>query len=341
MATIRKRGEYSWEAQVRRQGFPTRTKTFNTRGDAEKWARALESELDRGLFIDRAQSEKKTFGHVCQLYQEKILPRLKGAAADASRLKRLREKFGKFSLAAITPSMVAEYRDERAKVVSPQTVKHELGLLTRVMKAAVLDFGIPLPHGLPTEKIRKPTVKNARERRLHPGELEAIEKASGSIHLPAVLRFAVETAMRRGEITGLHWENISLKKRVALLEETKNGDNRAVPLSSAAIEALESIPRRIDGKVFPVTGESLSQAFERALIRARKRYEEECNAQGRRQDPEFLVNLHLHDLRHEATSRLAEKLPVHELAKVTGHKDLRMLMRYYHPRAEDLAKKLG
>jgi integrase len=130
--------------------------------------------------------------------------------------------------------------------------------------------------------------------------------------------------MRRGELLSLTWDNIDFRRRTAYLPETKNGEARTVPLSSRAIAVLTALPRSMDGRVFPITANALKIAFERAVRRA------------------GIEDLHFHDLRHEATSRLAEKLPnVIELAAVTGHKDLRMLKRYYHPRAEDLARKLG
>jgi integrase len=114
-----------------------------------------------------------------------------------------------------------------------------------------------------------------------------------------------------------------------------------VPLSSRAIDLLEGLPRSISGKVFPIDEESTKRTFIRLVRRARQGYEEECAKSGSKADPAMLVNLHFHDLRHEATSRLAEIFMPQELAKVTGHKTLQMIMRYYHPRAEDLARKLG
>ena len=106
------------------------------------------------------------------------------------------------------------------------------------------------------------------------------------------------------------------------LPHTKNGHERAVPLSSRAVELLSALPRRDDGRVFSMRPDSVTQAFERAAKQA------------------GIKDVRFHDSRHEATSRLADKLQAHELAKVTGHRDMRMVLRYYHPRAEDLAKKL-
>jgi integrase len=114
-----------------------------------------------------------------------------------------------------------------------------------------------------------------------------------------------------------------LKRRVLHLPETKNGSSRDVPLSTKAVAVLESLPRNISGRVFDTSETAITEGFQRAAKRA------------------GIQDFRFHDLRHEATSQLAEKLQMHELGKVTGHKSPRMLMRYYHPRAEDLAKKLG
>ena len=125
------------------------------------------------------------------------------------------------------------------------------------------------------------------------------------------------------------------------LPETKNGEKRIVPLSTAAIRILERISRRIDGKVWGVEPHSISQAFRKALSRARKAYEKECEEKGQKSDPSFLVDLTFHDLRHEATSRLFEKgLNPMQVAAITGHKTLQMIKRYTHLKAEDLAELL-
>jgi len=139
-----------------------------------------------------------------------------------------------------------------------------------------------------------------------------------------LVQLAIETAMRQGELLALRWENVDLTAQTAHLEDTKNGESRTVPLSSRAVAVLEALPRTDDPRVFPITSQAVKLAWKRACKRA------------------GIEGLHFHDLRHEAASRLAERLPnLIELAAVTGHKDLRMLKRYYHPRATDLAKKLG
>jgi len=173
-----------------------------------------------------------------------------------------------------------------------------------------------------------------------------------SAELPHIVRFAVETGMRRSETTSLMRVNVDVQKRTAMLPLTKNGSARGVPLSSQATEVMKSQPKHDDGRVFKSRPDTVTKAFSDAVGDARQAYVEglrlHLQTQGTSQkkidqtinSDSFLVDLRFHDLRHEATSRLAEIFPLHELTKVTGHEDTRMLMRYYHPRPEDLAKKL-
>ena len=166
--------------------------------------------------------------------------------------------------------------------------------------------------------------RRGRDRRLKANELDDILRASESEELGRVVQLVLETAMRRGEISTLRWENIDLKNKSILLRDTKNGDTRPVPLSSRAIKLLKALPRRIDGGVFGMLPDSITRAFDRACQRA------------------GVEHLRFHDLRHEATSRLFEKgLNPMEVASITGHKTLQMLKRYTHLKVEDLARKLG
>ena len=130
--------------------------------------------------------------------------------------------------------------------------------------------------------------------------------------------------MRRSEILNLQWRNVDLSARTALLEDTKNGEKRVVPLSSTAVITLSNLPRHISGRVFPMTPCAVSAAFDRAASRA------------------SVPNVRFHDLRHTAITAMASKLPnLIELSAVSGHKSLKMLQRYYHPSARELAMKLG
>lgn len=326
MGTVRKRGDYQWQAQVRKKGYPPQSKTFDTKKDAEMWMRSIEREMDTGAFVSRNEAERTTISDLATKYRAGPMAKMRGLRQEDSRLKLVEKKFGDFNLSAVTPAMIAKWRDELEKTLAPQTVQHYLAVLNRLYKAATRDFGIPLPLGNPVQSIRMPSVKNARERRFEGNEetrlMEALDKSRGK-HLKSIVMLAIETAMRRGEIIKLRWENVDLKRQIALLPDTKNDEARTVPLSLRAVEVLQALPRNISGRVFSTSETAVTEGFQRAAKRAE------------------IDDLRFHDLRHEATSRLAEKLQMHELGKVTGHKSPRMLMRYYHPRAEDLAKKLG
>jgi len=357
MATIRSREDQDgitigWQAQIKRKGFPLQAKTFRTKAEAVQWATITESEMLRGVFVQRTESEQTTVKELLDRYQREVMPTLKGGYREQSRIKALQAGLGAYSLAALNSSMIAKYRDRRLSTVSektgrlvgPQTVKHELGLLQRALKMAVMEWGIALPAGIPTATVKKPSLPNARDRRLVGDEEERLLAECGKSRNPwlrPTVIFAIETAMRAGEILekwelnketgsqekksiGLQWSDIDLKKRTAHLPKTKNGEARTVPLSSRAVAVLESLPRSLDGRVFGTTYEGIHQSFVRACHRA------------------GITGLRFHDLRHEATSRLFEKgFNPMEVSAITGHKTLQMLKRYTHLRAEDLAKRMG
>ncbi len=281
--------------------------------------------MERGVFVSRTEAEATLVKDVLQRYATEVLPTKRSEQSDKSRIKTLLSAFGDYRLASITSSQVAKFRDQRLKVVGPQSVIHEINLLNRVLKAASLDWGIALPGGLPTAQVRKPAKPRGRDRRISAEEITKILKATESVELRAIVTMAIETGMRRGELASLQWENIDLKRPVAHLPKTKTDVPRDVPLSSIAVAALESLGVKDSGRVFSLQAESMSQAFERACEPHRAN----------------IAGIRFHDLRHEATSQLFEQgLSVMEVAAITGHKTLDMLKRYTHLRAEDLAKKL-
>ncbi|MDT4851235.1 Phage integrase family protein [compost metagenome] len=263
---------------------------------------------------------------------------------------------------------MASYRDQRlAEGLAAATVRRELALISHVFTIARKEWRMESLSN-PVELIRQPSVDDARDRRIlsadvwtlrdgkliceHLDELEMICRYARSAELPQIVLFAVETGMRRSEIAGLLRGNIDVEKRTATLPLTKNGSARGVPLSSRAVEIVKSQPKREDGRVFRSRPDTITKAFNDAIVDARQAYTEglalRLAREGMAQEEIapllerdiFLADLRFHDLRHEATSRLAETFPLHELTRITGHQDTRMLMRYYHPKAEYLAKKL-
>lgn len=335
MATIRRSGE-RWQAVVRRKGHAPQSRCFTERKDAEAWARQTEVAIDRGVFVDLRSAEGTTLGEALKRYGEQVTPGKKGRDVEAVRIKQwLRSPLAKRSLASLKPSDFAAWRDARLRCVSPSTVRREVTMIGHLFRVAAADWGMAVSN--PVAAIRLPKHAKGRERRPSAAELDAIVAATESAELPAWIRLAVETVMRRGELAALTWRSIDFDARVARLSDSKNGDRRDVPLSSAALLVLRDLPRRIDGRVFGMTPAAASRAFLRAVRRARARFE-----LGGGTDADFCRDLHLHDLRHEGVSRLIERgFNLIEAASVSGHRDLRMLKRYSHLRAEDLARKLG
>lgn len=359
MAAIRKRGN-RWQARVRIKGQATIEKSFSSKADAEAWAKITEAEIIRGVFIKRTDAERTTLGEALKRYEEEVTPTKRGADTERQRIKAWKaDKIASKSLASIRSVDFAQWRNKRLKEVKPGTVRLELAVISNLFNIARKEWGF---EGLanPIESIRLPSVQNARNRlflnreeallldALRPVEREENGQwgsGCGNVWLLPLVRLALETAMRRGELLALRWENIRLAERVAHLPMTKNGNRRDVPLSSRAVEILNGLKLKTDGNVkqlpkgpvFPITANAVKLGFTRAVERARRRYVENGGT-----DDRMLIDLHFHDLRHIAVTRLADRLPnIVELASVSGHTDVRMLRRYYHPKAEDLAKKLG
>lgn len=340
MASIYKRGPYQWQVLIRRKGFPSQAKVFETKSEAETWAATIESEMGRGGFVSQKEAENTTLSEALDRYEREVTVKKKGHQEKNLIKKWKSHPLSKRFLSTIRGKDIAEYRDTRLKEVSPNTVRLDLALLSHLFTIAVKEWGMA---GLvnPVMQIRKPKLPQGRDRRLLPGELDRILSASESPVLSDLVRFAIETAMRRSELAGMTWDRVDLKKRTVTLLDTKNGEKRTVPLSTEAVRILSSLPRIINGEVWGMEPDSITQAFIRAVSRARATYEKKCEEKEEKSDPSFLVDLHFHDLRHEATSRIFEKgFNVMEVATITGHKTLQMLKRYTHLKAEDLAERL-
>ena len=225
----------------------------------------------------------------------------------------------------LSSTHVTDYRDNRLKVVSGTTVKKELQIVSHALEIGRKEWGINKKNVV--SDVTKPREPRGRERRLEGDEeRRLLEALSGSDNywIRPLVELAIETGMRRGELLSLTWQNIDVTERTAHLPITKNGESRTIPLSSISIRILNYLPRHMSGRLFPISSEALRGVWRRTT-----------NKLG-------IKDLRFHDLRHEATSRFFEKgLNVMEVAAITGDKDLGMLQRYTHLRAEDLAKKLG
>ncbi len=326
MAHFQKRSG-AWRAIVKRKGYGTLTRTCDTKAQAEAWARQVEGEMDRGVFVSRVEADNTTLAEALARYRREVSNRKRGAVQESSVIIALTESpLGQRPIGSLQGKDLATYRDGMlADGYSPITVKRRLALLSHLYKVAEREWGVgglvnPVPH------VSIPPVRNARDRRLVVDELPRLLTAAQAYggEIGQIITWAIETAMRRGEIAAMRWDHLDRSARVLLIPETKTGTPRRVPLSTAALGVLDGLPRRIDGRVWGMRPDSISQAFERV-----------CKAAD-------IEGLTFHDLRHEATSRLFEKgLNPMEVAAITGHKTLQMLKRYTHLRAEDLVGRLG
>jgi len=326
MASIKKHKTGGWRAIVHRRKLGIyKSKVLPTKAAAERWARAIERDIDEGKYRDTTLADTLTLADALDRYLDTVAKKKKGRGyeCNVSQARQIKKhKISKKPLSHIKTADVIAYRDERLKTRSPDTVRLELALISHVFTVARRDWDI---EGLANPVL--PGVRPSgreRNRRLSPEEASALLATAadyGDGRMLHIITLAIETAMRRGEIVSLLWENVDLEKRIAFLPETKNGEARVVPLTRKAVDAVIALGPKEEGSVTGYNdGKSLHQALKRILQRA-----------GLSQDIRF------HDLRHEGTSRLFEKgLEAMQASAITGHKSLAMLKRYTHLRPHDL-----
>lgn len=315
VATIRKLPSGKWNVQVRRKGYPAQTGTFRTLAAAERWARDKEDQADKGTLVDLSAAKETTVDGLMEKYLADITPRKRSKTPEASRIALLRRELGRHTLAGLTPEIVAQWARGRLKAVSSDTVRKELNTLSHAIDSAPL-WSIHLPANPVT--LARPLIRlapgNQRERRLVPGEFRRLLKTSTGPHR-ALWVWLAESAMRRGEVAAMKPEH----RRGDLLRipDSKTGKPRTIPITRHMARAWKELP-------FGMKPDSITQAFDRACERA------------------GIEGLRLHDLRHEATSRLFEKgLQIQEVAAITGHSDWASLKRYTHPSPDAIARKLA
>jgi integrase len=352
MATIVKTPSATWKAVIRKAGWPTTAKTFRTKRDAEDWSRRTEDEMVRGAFIQRSSADRMTLAVAMERYLSDVVPtkRSTSQVADVKRSKILIRHLGKYSLAALTPEVIAKFRDMRLagedrKDVdgNPQprmnnTVRLDLALLGHLFTVAMKEWGVSLPSN-PVMNIRRPAPGPGRNRRLSQEEesrlLGAVDKYSNPM-MSWIVRIALETGMRLSEIVTLRRAQVDLNRRIVRLLKTKNTQPRTVPLNRAASqlfgEALNHPVRPIDTDLI-FFGEP-GRSGKRGPYQFDRMWQDIKREQG-------LVDFHFHDLRHEAVSRFVEAgFSDQEVSAISGHKSMQMLKRYTHLRTEDLVTRM-
>ncbi|TDN69077.1 site-specific integrase [Paraburkholderia sp. BL10I2N1] len=320
---VAKNGDVTFQAKVRRKGWPGQSKTFHEKKDAAAWIRATESALDRGELSKPTKPKAdglNTLADALRRYRDKVCPDHRGGAIEQLTINRwLREcrEFVAIPVEQLSAARLAEWRDGQMKDRQPSTVARQMNTLLACLNLARAEWGCEIP----PLKVARPKSPPHRDRVLSETEEATLLLAAGDLR--PVIEFAIATAMRQGEIAALRWPDIDWTRKVARLHTSKNGLPRDVPLSTRAIAALESLERG-RGPVFGLSADSIKRQFIRLARRAK------------------ISGLRFHDLRHTAITRYARTgLNPLQLAVISGHKDIRMLARYTHLKAEELVGVMG
>ncbi len=333
MATFQKRAGH-WRAQIRKKGIPPQSATFATKAQAVAWALEIEVEA---ASVARGGLPNKTLRQALERYRDEVSPTKRGKRWEQIRIDAFiggGDKAGTMAdlvgrkLADVTTANLAEWRDARLRQVSPASVLRECNLLGSVLETARREWQWLREN--PMKDMRRPTAPAHRTRRIADDEIKRITLALGyedarpvatlSQQVAIAWLLAIETAMRQGEILSLTWAAIS--GRVAHLPKTKNGHARDVPLSSRAVELLEKLRGLHEATCFTVSAASCDALFRKA------------------RDSAGVVGMRFHDSRREATSRLSRRVDVLTLARITGHRDLKMLLVYYQTDMRSVANLL-
>ncbi|MCS6600307.1 tyrosine-type recombinase/integrase [Burkholderia pseudomallei] len=359
MAYISQRGAY-WRAEIRRRGYKPVYRTFDTKQQAQAWARRVEAEMDSGGYIDRSESERTTLRDALERYRRDIVPEKRHPYQENRRIDRwLRQELAHRTLASLRGADFAKYRDERrAMGRAENTIRLELQIVSHLFEIARKEWGM---EGLlnPLDNIRKPAGSHSRDRRLLPMEFEklhALLLASRNPWAGPAFELAIETSLRQGALLAICWEWVDLRCRlIKFPPEARGAVNKSVPaalpLSRRAIAVFRNLAAIAEGAEARLARSSHGPADVRltglkgrvfgtsanAIICVWKRTLKIASA-----DNPAVASLRWHDLRHEATSRLFEKgLHPMEVASITGHRSMQMLKRYTHLNPESLIQKLG
>ena len=320
MCSIRKRG-LTWNAQVRISGWRSFTKTFKTKKDALAWGYALEDKL-RSIPFSSSNIKNLKLKDLFHRYQKEISAQHKGFEVEVYKLKMFsRSWIGNIPVVNLTKHHFIQYKNDRLKLVKSGTVKADLMLIKRVLKTAKTIWDYRLPSN-PLDNFLMPPSHKSRVRRLEKEELLHLlhyAKFLKNKNVLNIIEFAIETGMRRSELLKLQWNDI--QNGISLLKNTKNGEDRKVPLTAHA-KAILTRTSNDTKYVFPMTPESLKSAWRRLKAKAN------------------ITNLRFHDLRHEGISRFFEMgLSIPEVSLISGHKDVRQLFQYTHLKPENLIAK--
>ena len=325
MATIRKRFG-KWQVQIRRHNYPQIIKSFKEKSTASKYAREIELKMDKQQFEDYSNAASTTLRDILTRYRDEITPKKKGAKWETYKLNLLiRHKISSLSLIHLNPTALCALKNELSINRKPGTVKHYFNFINNAWNTAERVWGINLPPKNPIKYVILDKVYDRRDRILNEEEYKKL-LASASVSNLRILNdmiiLAYQTAMRFGEILKLNRRDVDLNKRLITLRDTKNGEDRTIPISNIAIEVLRKYP--FGERYFIIKRDQFRHYFEQACRRA------EIN------------NFRFHDLRACAITKMfLSGMTVPEVAVISGHKTWSQLSRYTRIKPEQLIDKIN
>ncbi len=338
MGSVVARPSGGFQAKVRLKGQPDQFRTFATKAEARRWIAEVETDMKRGAF-QRDRSAGMTLGDAIDAWAAAKRGTLKHFDVEEARIGRLktfsidlgvkaggqplRGKIVDIGVSRLDVDHIEALIDDLEEAeYAGRTIAQYLSIIQRSWAMAMRRPAATCPTRAAQNR---PSIGGHRTRRLEAGE-EARLMAASSHDFRAVLKFALGTCARQAEIATLRWRDVDLDRRIATLRDTKNGETRTLPLSPEIHDLLLGLEGRDrDKAVFGMTPEAIKRRMIRATARA------------------GISDLHFHDLRHEAISRLFEHtdLTDMEIMSISGHKSVQMLRNYTHLRAGRLVERVG
>lgn len=319
-----------WRAEVERLGV-RETATWPTKAEAVSWATKAEADI---LATRRGQFPRKTLSDAIRRYQLEVSREKQGRRVEELRFDALERDFPRLAgmvLSEISTPDLVEWRNARLAAVTQGTVRREANLLRNLFSIARQEW--KWCGESPFVGFKVPADNPARVRRVLPSEVRALCRWLGyrtghvqtkQQEVALAFLLALRTAMRAGELLSLTRATVDLERRVARVpHKTQHltGRPREIPLTRQALRLLRPMMTR--ERVFTVSSASLDALFRKA------------------RDNLLIRDLHFHDSRAEALTRLARKVDVMTLARISGHKDVNLLLStYYRESAEDIAARL-
>ncbi len=326
MATIRRRNN-KWQAIIRKDNFKIIYKTFFLKEDAVRWARDTEVKIEQGLYQDLTLAKTTILKDILIQYRDRVSINKKGYENERYKINKLiRSDIADKTLSQLTPLVLFEYIEQQKKLYTASTINKSITIINLALKFAERFLGIAL------NKNPLKFIKRLKESNFIGQVIEDFEETLLLKHaefsklywLKTAIILGIDCGLRRGEILKLKAEDINFKNSTAVLRDTKNGETREIGLSQRVIKEIKKLPITIDGKLFPCKRLDTFSFYYNQLQRwsgVKKRF---------------------HDTRHTFASRKATQgWSITEIALQGGWKQLQVLKRYTHIKAEYLAKKMN